>query len=93
MKLPAELNEQVYETLVRQHTEEPMKYVSFAEQKGIEKGREEGIAKGELLGQIRLCQELLKQPPTPQAELLALTPENLSALLAQLRQQLLPNGD
>jgi hypothetical protein len=85
MKLPAELNEQVYETLVRQHTEEPMKYVSFAEQKGIEKG--------ELLGQIRLCQELLKQPPTPQAELLALTPETLSALLGQLRQQLLPNGD
>ena len=53
-----------------------------------ERGRERGI----LIGKIHLCQELLKQPPTPEAELVALTPEALAALLAQLRKQALPNG-
>jgi hypothetical protein len=95
MKLPDELNRKVLETLYRQHTEEPMKYISFAERMGMEKGREkgleEGLAKGELLGQIRLCQELLKQPPTPQAGLLAMPHEELTALLARLRKQLLPS--
>jgi hypothetical protein len=65
--------------------EEPMKYVSFAERQGIEKGT--------LVGKVQMCQELLKQPPTPQAELAALPQEQLEALLVQLRQQLLPNGD
>jgi flagellar biosynthesis/type III secretory pathway protein FliH len=77
-----------------------MNFVSYAEQKGIEKGiekgreegREEGIEKGQLLGQIRLCQELLNQSATPQAELLALPQEELSALLARLREQLSLNG-
>jgi predicted transposase/invertase (TIGR01784 family) len=55
-----------------------------AEQRGIEKGT--------LAGQVRLCQELLKQPPTPEAELVALSREALSDLLAQLRKQVLPNG-
>ena len=59
-----------------------------AEESGIEKG----IEKGALVGQIRLCQELLKQPPTPQAELSALSQEDLAALLAQLREQLTANG-
>jgi flagellar biosynthesis/type III secretory pathway protein FliH len=74
-----------------------MKYVSYAEEKGIEKGMEQGRAQGgaqgELLGQIRLCQELLKQKPTPEEELLALPQEELRAVLARLRNQLLPNGD
>jgi predicted transposase/invertase (TIGR01784 family) len=47
---------------------------------------------GELIGQVRLCQELLKQPPTPQAELSSLSVERLTVLLAHLRKQLLPNG-
>ncbi len=100
MKLPAELNEAVYQ----QQREKGMKYISYAEQKGIEqgiekgreKGREEGIEKGiekgRLLGQIRLCQELLKQATTPEAELLAMPQEELSALLARLREQLSLNG-
>jgi hypothetical protein len=38
MKLPEEMNQQVHQELYRQHAEEPMKYVSFAEREGIEKG-------------------------------------------------------
>jgi hypothetical protein len=89
MKLPPEMNETVYQ----RQREQGMKYVSYAEQKGIEKGMEQGRAQGELLGQIRLCRELLKQEPTPEAELLAMPQEELTALLGQLRKQLLPNGD
>jgi len=53
---------------------------------------ERGVKKG-LVGQIHLCQKLLKQPPTSQEELSALPIENLTALLDQLHKQLLPNGD
>jgi hypothetical protein len=65
--------------------EKAMKHVSYAEQKGMEKG--------ELLGQVRLCQELLKQNPTPKEDLLAMKQEEREALLARLREQLPPNGD
>ena len=58
--------------------------------------REQGIAvgrkEGTLLGQIQLCQELLKQPPMSESELTSRSQEDLSALLTQLRKQLLPNG-
>jgi len=57
-----------------------------------ERAEERGVKKGALVGQVRLCQELLKQFPTPQSELSALPEETLVALLAQLRKQLLPNG-
>jgi len=50
------------------------------------------LEKGSLIGQILLCQKLLKQPQTPQAELSALSLEELTALQAQLSQQVLPNG-
>ncbi len=57
-------------------------------EQGIEVGRKEGT----LTGQIRLCQELLKQPLTSEAELISRSREDLAALLAQLRKQLLSNG-
>jgi predicted transposase/invertase (TIGR01784 family) len=48
--------------------------------------------RGTLMGQIRLFQELLKQPQTPNAELAELPLEDLAAMLAGLRKQFLPNG-
>jgi predicted transposase/invertase (TIGR01784 family) len=63
--------------------------------KGEERGEERGIKKGEvkgLMGQIHLCQRLLKQPLTASEELTALPMEQLTALLDQLQNQLLPNG-
>ena len=61
-------------------------------EKGIEKGIEKGLAKGALVSKIQGFQEMLKQPPTPQAELSALSQEDLAGLLAQLREQLTANG-
>jgi hypothetical protein len=77
MKLPSEMNNTVYQ----QQKEKGMRYVGFAAQMGA------------LLGQIRLCQELLKQEPTPEEELQAMSYEELEALLARLRKELRPNGD
>ncbi len=53
-------------------------------------GNEKGIAKGQLLGRIHQCQELLKQEPTPEAKLLAMNQEELEALLAELHKSFCP---
>ena len=58
----------------------------------VERAEERGARKG-LVGQVHLCQKLLKQSPTPQEELSALPIEKLTALLDQLQKELLPNGD
>ena len=50
--------------------------------------KERGVA----MGQIRAYQEILKQPLATEAELLAMTQEDLASLLAQLRKQLSANG-
>jgi predicted transposase/invertase (TIGR01784 family) len=52
-----------------------------------ERGRKEG-----LMGQVHLCQELLKQPPISEAELMAMSQQDLTALIGQLRKQLLPDS-
>jgi hypothetical protein len=51
-----------------------------------------GIAKGTLVGKILLCQEMLKQPQTPEKELRRPSEQDLTALLAQIRQQLPVHG-
>jgi predicted transposase/invertase (TIGR01784 family) len=61
-------------------------------QDAVDRAEERGMEKGALMGQVRLCQELLKQSPTPQPELSALPEEKLAALLAELRKQLMSNG-
>jgi predicted transposase/invertase (TIGR01784 family) len=53
----------------------------------------EAVDRALLVRQVRLCQEFLRQPPTPEAELTALPVDELAALLARLRQQALPNRD
>ena len=80
MKLPKEMNEAVYQ----KQEEIGMKWGGYAAQKG----RKEG----EMLGRIHECQELLKQKPTPDEELLGMKQEELETLLARLREQLAPNG-
>jgi predicted transposase/invertase (TIGR01784 family) len=47
---------------------------------------------GALMGQVRMCQEWLKQPQTSLTELAAMPREALAALLAELRTQLARNG-
>jgi hypothetical protein len=53
---------------------------------------DKGLAKGTLVGKIQMCQEMLKHPVTPEAELRARPNQELDNLLTQLRQQLLANG-
>jgi hypothetical protein len=52
-----------------------------------------GFEQGYLLSQVRLCQKLLKQPQTPEEDLLRLSLEELTALHAQLMKQAFPNDD
>jgi predicted transposase/invertase (TIGR01784 family) len=53
---------------------------------------EERGARNVLVKQVHLWQEVLKQPPTPQEELSALSIEQLNALIDQYRKQLLSNA-
>lgn len=85
MKLPEDMDREVHAEVLQQHTGDVMKYVSFAERQGIEKG----IAQGEVIGRIHLCQELLKQPLTPVEELRELSLEELALQAEQLKGQLL----
>lgn len=51
-------------------------------------GREEGQAKGELIGQIKLLQRLLKEPVAEKSGLNALSDEKLTQLVDELQQRL-----
>ena len=52
----------------------------------------EAMGRGELIGEIRAYQAVLKQPRTPDTKLQAMSMEDLTALLAQMRPQLLSSG-
>jgi len=62
-------------------------------EQGIEQGIEKGIEKGEVIGRIRLCQEMLKLPMTPREDLLRLPLEDLARQAAELRSKLRPAGN
>ncbi len=55
-------------------------------------GREEGIKKGELLGQFKVYQQLLGLSETPAWELQRLSPAELTHLITDLQQQLRDRG-
>ena len=57
-----------------------------------DKGIDRGIVKGTLLGQVHLCQKLLKQPMTPEKDLRSLPNKDLEAMLTQLLSQLAAHG-
>ncbi len=56
-------------------------------QKGRKEGRSEGLAEG-LIGQLRLCEQFLKQPPLPAEQLAAMSVDELERLVDQMRNQL-----
>jgi predicted transposase/invertase (TIGR01784 family) len=65
--------------------------VSFAEEardEGLEEGIELGIDLGQIIGRIHLCQDLLKQPSTPTAELRSLPMDALQDLFERLKRTL-----
>lgn len=53
----------------------------------LEEGIEKGLAKGDLIGRVRLCQHLLKLPVLSHESLQIMTLEQLTALAASLEQQ------
>ncbi len=56
-------------------------------EKGLEQGIERGIEKGELVGSIRLLQQILAQAQTPREELLRLSVDELRRMAERLEQQ------
>lgn len=66
--------------------------IAGARQEGREEGREEGerrgLEKGEMIGKLRILQELLGDPPTTTDQLAKLSPDALTAQLADLQQRL-----
>jgi predicted transposase/invertase (TIGR01784 family) len=58
-----------------------------------EKGLEEGVLKGELIGRIRLLQEMHGQQPTPREDLLRLSIDALQQQVEALRTQRLRETD
>jgi predicted transposase/invertase (TIGR01784 family) len=62
------------------------KYATYAREEGIEQGRQEGLQLG-LEGRIHFCQRLLGIPVTPGEQLLALSVDELEAIVADLEKQ------
>ena len=57
-------------------------------QEGLQQGREQGRALGEKIGMIHAYEQLLNLPQTPDAELAALSLEELTSKAEKLQQQL-----
>ena len=61
---------------------------SVAVQELVQQGREEGLEKGQWIGQIQLIQRLLKRPKTPKESLRGLELGELESMLAKLETEL-----
>ena len=57
-------------------------------QEGWQEGRQEGMEKGELVGKIRILQELVGEESSPTEDLGERTISELSTMLAELQQRL-----
>ncbi len=55
--------------------------------KGIAKGKAEGISKGELIGRIRLLQQILKKPISSKEELIAMEMNELKILCESIEKE------
>jgi len=72
--------------------EKQMPYVTSIERDGIKKGLEQGLGQGELIGQIRLYQQLSGQEQQPRDLLLSQTVEALQSQLLELHQSFQSNS-
>ena len=59
-----------------------------AREQGIEQGRQEGLARGALIGKIQLLQQLLNEVPSGDADLGQQSLDELNSLLTDLQQRL-----
>lgn len=84
----AELDQIALETEAREAREALAASRAEALAAGRAEGRAEGLQKGEVLGRIHLCQQMLQLPLTPLEELLALPLVELHNQAAALEQRL-----
>ena len=86
---PETLSQVIQEHSDSQHLGEQA--MSIAEQliaQGEKKGIQKGLDQGELVGEIRFAQKMLKHPQSPKEELFQKTEEALKTMLKQLEKQL-----
>ena len=57
-------------------------------QKGVLKAEKEAFQKGELIGEIRMAQNVLKRPVTPKKTLMDLSVQELESILQKLSAEL-----
>ena len=62
--------------------------MNFARNEGRVEGRLEGLTKGEKIGMILLCEQMLNRPETPDQHLHAMSLDELTRLANDLRGQL-----
>ena len=84
MVLPEAMEETFKDKLLQFEQEQEMSYITSIERIGRKEGQNEGI----LIGEIRLCQELLEQEPSSTEVLLKLSKEELQARHNQLREEI-----
>ena len=88
MVLPEAMEETFKDKLLQFEQEQEMSYITSIERIGRKEGRKEGQNEGILIGEIRLCQELLEQEPSSTEVLLKLSKEELQARHDQLRKEI-----
>ena len=84
MVLPEAMEETFKDKLLQFEQEQEMPYITSIERIGRREGQNEGI----LIGEIRICQELLGQEPSSTEALLKLSKEELQARHDQLREEI-----
>ena len=91
MDLPTDIALQFENELLLFEREKQMPYVTSIErhgmERGIEQGLEQGREQGELIGQIRLYQQLLGQNEQPRDQLISKEVDVLQTQLLQLQQR------
>jgi predicted transposase/invertase (TIGR01784 family) len=94
MVTQSDLERERYEARVKWQRDE-MSRLSSAREEALAEGRAEGLAEGraegrreEALKRVHFCERLLRRPPTPTQQLLALPPEELNRLVERLEVDL-----
>lgn len=87
MRLPTALQQRLWQDVDELDQEKPMRYINTWEQRGIDKGLQQGIEKGRSLGEAALLERLLTKRFGP------LAPETIARLTSATPDQLQLWGD
>lgn len=87
IQLPDEIQLEFRQQLEQFEQEQQMPYITSIERMAIEKGREEGVEKGVLIGKIQMLQRILSESVENNDELIGQPIELLANKLASLQQR------